>query len=259
MKYFAAITALVAGLLVSGVGYSATVLVTGSNRGLGYEFAKQYAEQGWTVIATARSPERAEALNELASRHGNVTVEKLDVLDFVQINALAEKYAGKPIDVLINNAGVLGDMKTQTLGMFDYGNFQQVMGVNVYGVLAVSEAFRENVAISDQKKIIGITSGAGVISRGGGGGPLHFYRASKVALNMALKGLSSDLRDRDVVVGIVAPGTADTDMRRAIVGARAVLDQDPADSVAGMIKVIASLSQANDAKPYNYDGRVMPW
>jgi len=259
MKRFIAATALAASLLAAGVSHAATILVTGANRGLGFEFAKQYAEQGWTVIATARRPERADKLNELASRHKNVIVEKLDVLDFDQIDALASKYAGASIDVLINNAGVLGDLNSQTLGMFDYREFQQVMGVNVYGVLAVSEAFRENVIASDQKKIVGITSGAGIISRGGGGGQLHFYRASKVALNMALKGLASDLRDRGVIVGIIAPGAADTDMRRALVGDRADLDQDPADSVAGMMKVIANLTQANSAQPYNYDGQVMPW
>jgi NAD(P)-dependent dehydrogenase (short-subunit alcohol dehydrogenase family) len=259
MRHMLFAMALVGSVLGATPVFAQTILITGSNRGLGFEFVKQYAERGWTVIATARRPERAAALNELASHHSNITIEKLDVLDLAQIDALAVKYEGEPIDVLVNNAGVLGDMETQTLGAFDYGNFQQVMGVNVYGVLAVSEAFRANVAMSDQKKIIGITSGAGVISRGGGGGPLHFYRASKVALNMALKGLASDLRDRGVLVGIIAPGTADTDMRRAIVGARAALDQNPADSVAGMMKVIANLTPANSAKPYNYDGRAMPW
>ncbi len=249
----------VMGLVASGAAQAATVLVTGSNRGLGYEFARQYAEQGWSVIATARNPERAVALNELAARHSNITIEKLDVLDFEEIATLARKYTGTPIDVLINNAGVLGDLDGQTLGTFDYENFQQVMGVNVFGVLAVSEAFREHVATSQQKKIIGITSGAGVISRGGGGGNLHFYRTSKVALNMGLKGLASDLKDRGVVVGIVAPGTADTGMRRELVGERAAQDQDPADAVAGMMNVIAMLTQANSNQPYNYDGKPMPW
>ena len=259
MRILIAAVAFAAGLIASGGAHAFTVLVTGSNRGLGYEFAKQYAEQGWTVIATARSPERADELNELASRHSNIIVEKLDVLDFAEINELAAKYAETPIDILLNNAGVLGDLDGQTLGTFDYENFQQVMGVNVYGVLAVSEAFREHVAASTQKKIIGITSGAGIISRGSGGGQLHFYRASKVALNMGLKGLASDLNERGVVVGIVAPGAADTGMRRELVGDRAAQDQDPADAVTGMMKVIAMLTQANSNQPYNYDGRPMPW
>ncbi len=242
-----------------GAAHAETVLITGSNRGLGLEFAKQYAEMGWHVIATTRNPARAQELNALAKQFGNISVEELDVLDFEEINSLAKKYRDTSIDVLINNAGVLGDLEGQTLGTFDYDNFQRVMGVNVYGALAVSEAFRKHVAVSEQKKIIGITSGAGIISRGSSGGNIYFYRASKVALNMGLKGLAADLRNEGIVVGIVAPGAADTDMRRELVGDRADQDQDSASSVSGMIRVISNLTQANSSQPFNYDGQPMPW
>ena len=134
------------------------------------------------------------------------------------------------------------------------------MGVNVYGPLAVSEAFRENVSKSEHKKIVAITSGSGIISRGGGGGKTHFYRASKVALNMVMRGLANDLKGQGVIVGIIAPGSADTDMRRELVGAdRAAKDQRPEQSVASMMKVIAGLTQANSDKPLNYDGSALPW
>ena len=86
---------------------AATVLITGSNRGIGLEFAKEYAERGWTVVATARHPEKAGELRSLAKAHPNVAIEKLDVTDEASIGALAKKYAGQPIDVLINNAGIL--------------------------------------------------------------------------------------------------------------------------------------------------------
>lgn len=237
----------------------ATVLVTGSNRGLGLEFAKEYAERGWTVIATTRSPESATELKALAAKYPNLVIEKLDVLDEPGIGALAAKYQGRPIDVLINNAGVLGDLRGQVVGSFDYAAFQQVMGVNVFGALAVSEAFRGNVARSDQKKIVAITSGSGVISRGGGG-KMTFYRASKVALNMCMKGLASELRDQGIIVGMVAPGGVNTDMLRQAAGAeRAAKALRPSQSVAGMIKVIAGLTQTNSDKPLNYDGTVLPW
>ncbi|MEY4938670.1 MAG: hypothetical protein RIQ93_405, partial [Verrucomicrobiota bacterium] len=223
-------------------------------------FARQYAEQGWTVIATARAPESATELKQLAAKHKSVVIEKLDILDRAALQALAAKYQGRPIDVLLNNAGVLGDLPGQTLGSLDYANFQQVMGVNVYGPLAVAEAFRENVIRSGQKKIVAITSGSGVISRGGGGGKTHFYRASKAALNMVMRGLANDLKDQGVIVGLVAPGSADTDMRRELVGAeRAAKDLRPEQSVAGMIKVIAGLTLENSDKPLNYDGSVLPW
>ncbi|MSU24368.1 MAG: SDR family oxidoreductase [Opitutus sp.] len=260
MKTPLALIALVTASFFSCGASAATVLVTGSNRGLGFEFARQYAEQGWTVIATARNPESAKELQALAAKHKSITIEKLDLFDHAGIKALAAKYKGRPIDVIVNNAGVLGDLPGQTLGSFDYANFQQVMGVNVYGPLAVSEAFRENVSKSEHKKIVAITSGSGIISRGGGGGKTHFYRASKVALNMVMRGLANDLKGQGVIVGIIAPGSADTDMRRELVGAdRAAKDQRPEQSVASMMKVIAGLTQANSDKPLNYDGSVLPW
>jgi NAD(P)-dependent dehydrogenase (short-subunit alcohol dehydrogenase family) len=236
-----------------------TVLITGSNRGLGLEFAKQYAERGWTVIATARSPESASELKALAGKDGRVTVEKLDLLDRPGIEALAAKYRGRPIDLLINNAGVLGDIKAQTLGSLDYDEFEEVMAVNVYGALAVAEAFQDNVAASGQKKIVSITSGSGILSRPVIGGP-YFYNASKAALNMVMRGLATDLRDRGVTVVALAPGTANTDMRREAVGAeQAARDPRPADAVAAMMKVIDRLTMDDTSALLNVDGRVLPW
>ncbi len=102
---------------------SGTVLITGSNRGLGLEFVKQYAARGWKVIATARDPGTATELRAIAAKNRNVTIDKLDVADVPAIKALAAKYKGTPIDVLINNAGVLGDMPKQALGSLDKKEF----------------------------------------------------------------------------------------------------------------------------------------
>lgn len=236
-----------------------TVLVTGSNRGLGLEFVRQYAERGWRVIATARAPTSAAALQALAARHPNVTVEYLDVLDAPGIAALAAKYRDTPVDVLINNAGVLGDLADQTLGGFDYGAFQTVMGVNVFGPLAVSEAFRPHVARSGHKRIVGITSGSGIISGRVGGGS-YYYKSSKIGLNMAFRVLAEDLADEGIVVGLIAPGAVDTDMRRQAVGAaRASRDLRAPDSVRAMIRVIDGLDRGGSGRAYNYDGRLLPW
>jgi NAD(P)-dependent dehydrogenase (short-subunit alcohol dehydrogenase family) len=247
--------------LSTSAAQAATVLVTGSNRGIGFELVKQYADRGWTVIATARNPESATELQALAAKNKNVRVEKLDLVDRPGIKALAAKLAGTPIDVLINNAGVLGDLKGQTLGTFDYANFEEVMAVNVYGALAVSEAFVPNIVASEQKKIIGVTSGVGMISGGRGrGGNIYFYSISKVGLNMSMKALGGDLRNRGVTVGIISPEAADTDMRRALVGAqRAAKDPEPAEVAAGMIKVIDGLTQETAVSPFNWDGRALPW
>jgi NAD(P)-dependent dehydrogenase (short-subunit alcohol dehydrogenase family) len=241
------------------VAQPGTVLVTGSNRGLGLEFAKQYAALGWTVIATARNPDGAAELQELAKKYRKVTIEKLDLLDTAAIKALAAKYAGKPIDLIVNNAGVLGDLGKQKLGSFDYSEFEQVMAVNVYGPLAVAEAFREHVAASAQKKIVSVTSGSGMITVPGNLGP-YFYRASKVGLNMVMKVLADDLRGSGVIVSLIAPGTADTDMRRSLVGAeRASRDQTPAAAVSAMIRVIDGLTIAQSGLPLNFTGQQLPW
>jgi NAD(P)-dependent dehydrogenase (short-subunit alcohol dehydrogenase family) len=191
-----------------------TALITGSNRGLGLELVRQYAARGWTVIATARTPESAAELRDLAAANKKIIIEKLDVTDLNGTKALAAKYNKTAIDVLINNAGVLGDITAQTLGTLDAQSFHDVMAVNAYAPLAVSEAFRAHVARSTQKKIIAISSGNGAISENQIAPGLYFYRASKAALNMMMRGLASDLAKQGIIVGIISPGAVDTDMGR---------------------------------------------
>ena len=236
-----------------------TVLVTGANRGLGLEFARQYAAAGWNVIATARDPEHAAELRALAAANRKIAIDALDVTDHASIAALAAKHARTPIDVLINNAGVLGDLQAQSLGALDHAEFARVMDVNVYGALAVAEAFRDQVAASEQKKIVSITSRSGEISQPGYRGP-YFYRASKIALNMVMRVLADDLRGRGVIVALVAPYPTDTDMLRTLIGAEAAAHQArPEDSVAGMIRVIDGLTLENSASPLLADGKSLPW
>ena len=233
------------------------VLVTGANRGLGLEFARQYAARGWTVIATARRPDEATELEELATAMpGRVTIEQLDVLDLEAIQALAARYEGKAIDLLINNAGIGGDPGRQSLGSFDYELFEEAMAVNVYGPLAMAEAFLDNVAVSRHKKIVAITSGWGVFSLPRPPGP-YFYRASKAALNMAMHALQTDLRGEQIIVGLVAPGAADTALRRQLQGNTPA--PTAAESVAAMIEVIDSLTLESSGQPINFDGNVLPW
>jgi NAD(P)-dependent dehydrogenase (short-subunit alcohol dehydrogenase family) len=237
-----------------------TVLVTGSNRGLGLELVRQYAAGGWRVIATARNPESATELRQLAAGNNRVAVEKMDVLDRRSIAALASRYAGTPIDLLINNAGVLGGMPAQTLGSLDYEEFEEVMAVNVFGALAVAEAFRDQVAASERKKIVSLTSRSGIISLPGSRGP-YFYRASKTALNMVMRVLADDLRERGVIVALVSPPPTDTDMLRQLIGPEGASRQaQPADAVAGLLTVIDGLTMANSGGPPIYfDGSALPW
>jgi NAD(P)-dependent dehydrogenase (short-subunit alcohol dehydrogenase family) len=256
MKRLMAAAVMAAGLMASGAVQAATVLITGSNRGLGLEFAKQYAAQGWTVIATTRKPAEAKELNDLAAKNKSVMVEKLDVTDLDSVKALAAKYKGKPVDVLINNAGILGDVPKQTFGNLDRDLFRQVMDTNVFGAFAVSEAFRENVAASEQKKIVALTSLLGSITTAG---PGHtYYKASKAAMTMGLRVLGSESRKQGIIVGIIAPGVADTDMLKEF-GYKGPLTVSAATAVEGMIKVIGSLTPEMVKKPINYDGKPFEW
>ena len=130
-----------------------TVLVTGANRGIGLELARNYAERGWTVIATARKPDKADALNAIAAKHKKVTVEQMDLLDLDGIDALAARLKDIPIDVLLNNAAMLGEPNDQTLGNLDYALMKQVLNVNVVGTMKMVETFVPHVEKSEQKKI----------------------------------------------------------------------------------------------------------
>jgi NAD(P)-dependent dehydrogenase (short-subunit alcohol dehydrogenase family) len=237
-----------------------TVLVTGSNRGLGLEFVRQYAARGWKVIATARSVEAATELRAIAANNRNVTVDRLDVQDVAAIKALAAKYRGTPIDVLINNAGVLGDMKAQSAGALDYAEFEEVMAVNVFGALAMADAFRDHVAASTQKKIVSITSRSGIISQPGYRGP-SFYRASKIAMNMVMRVFADEVRDRGIVVALVSPPPTETDMLRQLIGPENAARQGKApDVIGGLIKVIDGLTMANSGGlPVYFDGTLLSW
>ena len=239
---------------------SGTVLITGSNRGLGLEFTRQYAARGWKVIATARNPATAAELRAIAMKNRNVTIDTLDVEDVPAIKALAAKYKGTAIDVLINNAGVIGDMTKQVPGSFDKAEFEDVMNVNVFGALAMADAFLPHVAASTQKKIVSITSRSGIISQPGRRGP-SYYRASKVALNMVMKVLADDVRDRGIIVAVVSPPPTDTDMLKQLIGPENASFQGKIpDTIAGLVKVIDGLTMANSGGPPVYfDGTLLPW
>ena len=154
---------------------SPTVLITGSNRGLGLEFSRQYAAANWNVIATCRNPKKAKELQLLAEEYNQVAVEKMDVTSQSEVDLVASAYHDQPIDVLLNNAGIYGVIEKQTLGTFDFEELKRVFDVNTIGSLRVSEAFLENVKSSDQKKIISLGGGMGTPTIGGMFGGALFY------------------------------------------------------------------------------------
>ncbi|MEQ9108984.1 MAG: SDR family oxidoreductase [Rhodospirillaceae bacterium] len=240
---------------------AATVLITGSNRGIGLELTKQYAEKGWDVIATSRSPSDDEDLQALAAAHSNIRVEGLDVTDHAQIDALAATLKGTAIDVLMNNAGILGGgREVQTIGNIDFEAMERVYKTNAIGPMKMAEAFLEHVAASDQKKIAVITSGTASLTNLQPGAffqALYQYRMSKTAINMGYRALSVELAPRGIMVGILAPGIVQTRLlRQAGYGDMGMTTEQ---SVAGIIKNVENLGPETSGEYIIYTGETVPW
>lgn len=178
-----------------------TVLITGANRGIGFELAKQYAAQGWRVHATCREPVEAEALKALA---GDVKLHRLDVAMPQQVHDLAKSLGGEAIDLLVNNAGIAAHAKT-SIGDMDYGLWEHLFRINVMGPMRVAEALAANVAASDRRIMLFLSSRAGSIADNLSGGR-YLYRSSKAALNMVVKSLAIDLIPKRVICAAVHPG-----------------------------------------------------
>ncbi|GAB4534943.1 MAG: SDR family oxidoreductase [Parvularculaceae bacterium] len=230
-----------------------TVLVTGANRGIGLEFVKQYAtrsEEDAVVFACCRRPDQAAELNAFAEKHENVHVFALDVTAEDSVRRLRDEIGVAPIDILINNAGVIGG-KSQVLGDMDYQDWAHCLDVNTFGAFRMVDAFVDNVATSEDKKIASISSGMGEITDAGGG--YYAYRTSKAALNMVMKALSADLRDREIVCLALDPGWVLTDMG----GPNAKITAK--ESVTGMRNVIAGATLADSGKFLRYTGEIRPW
>jgi NAD(P)-dependent dehydrogenase (short-subunit alcohol dehydrogenase family) len=231
-----------------------TVLITGANRGIGLELARQYAERGWNVVATARDPAVAAELRAVSAQHPALVIEALDVTDHAQIDALALKYQGRPIDILLNNAGISGGHENAKLGQMNYDAYYKVHAVNVVGPVKMTEAFLANVAASGQKKIINITSGQGSIAKTWG--CCYFYRSSKAALNMMMRNISIDLKPKGITVGLISPGFVKTDMTAGIDLPMMIT---PQESAAAVIKVIDSYDLSKTGTFLEHDGREWPW
>ncbi|MCS5641493.1 MAG: SDR family oxidoreductase [Candidatus Marinimicrobia bacterium] len=239
-----------------------TVFITGSNRGIGFAFVKHYSQDGWNVIATCRNPDQAEDLKTLSRNFSNIFIEEMDVTDLGEITHLAQKYKDKPIDILINNAGILGNLTKQSFGELDYELFQKVMAVNTFGPLKIAEIFAENVAISDQKKIVSITSGLGSMAIMGNSERFFFYRMSKSALNMGVLALNASLKSKGIIAALISPGMVDTQLLDES-GYRGNNKVSPEESAAGLVKVIDNISletmKKTRGRPTNFDDMILPW
>ena len=222
-----------------------TIMITGASRGLGLEFARQFYNEECRVIATCRSPKDANELNAI----GDIDVHALDVTDDKSVTTLADKLRGENIDILINNAGVIG--QRDGFGRIDYDIWAETMDTNVFGPMRVAEAFRDNVMNSEKKQMIFITSRMGSITEAVPNA--YVYRSSKAALNMAVKCLSVELEQQGLIAVLFHPGHVQTDM-----GGQAA-PVTPQKSIEGMKNQIVALTHDDNGRFLSYDGQQIPW
>jgi NAD(P)-dependent dehydrogenase (short-subunit alcohol dehydrogenase family) len=221
-----------------------TVLITGANRGLGLEFARQYAADGWRVIGTARHPASADALAALGAE-----IHALDVRDAAAVHRLAEQLAREPVDLLIANAGISGP-RGMTAEQVDIEGWVDAFRVNTIAPVVVAGAFARHVAASRERRIVVLSSRLGSIDSNDEGG-MYVYRSSKAALNAAWKSFALD--HKVVIAAMLHPGWVRTDMG----GEAAPLT--PPESVAGMRAVIAGLTPQDSGRFFDYTGAPVPW
>jgi NAD(P)-dependent dehydrogenase (short-subunit alcohol dehydrogenase family) len=222
-----------------------TVLITGANRGLGLEFARQYAAEGWRVIGTARKPASADELNAL-----DVRVLALDVADGDSVAALAAALDGQPIDLLINNAGIFP--RVNSLAEADFEDVARTYAVNTIGPMRVTRALLSNLKLGQGRRVVSITSGLGSIANNTGG-RYYGYRESKAALNMFTRTLAAELAGDGFTCVVLSPGWVRTDMG----GPNANLS--PEQSITGMRSVIDQLTPSDSGTFRNWNGETIPW
>tara|TARA_B100000767_G_scaffold267866_1_gene287198 strand:+ start:963 stop:1649 length:687 start_codon:yes stop_codon:yes gene_type:complete len=226
-----------------------TVLVTGANRGLGYEFVKQYSKNNFNVLACCRNAENASDLQKLAKEVKNIKIYELDVGNIKVIKNLSQHLKNEKIDVLINNAGIY---RSSTIGNINYDEWIESFKVNTIAPYQIVEAFLDQILNSDLKKVVSITSKMGSIDDNTSGGS-YIYRSSKTALNSMMRSLTHDLADRGIATLTLHPGWVRTDMG----GPGGWIDT--LESVQGMIKQIDNLTIDDSGMYLDFAGKSINW
>jgi NAD(P)-dependent dehydrogenase (short-subunit alcohol dehydrogenase family) len=228
-----------------------TWMITGANRGIGLALTMELVRRGDHVIAAARDP-WGGALAELAAEHvAALTLVELDVTSDESVAAAKAALEGRPIDVLINNAGIHGSRGADSALTMDFDGWRAVFEVNVYGPLRVAQGFLPNVEAGQGRKIATITSRMGSIGLNPSGSLP--YRSSKTAVNMAMVVFGNAVRERGVAQLLFHPGWVRTDMGGG--GA----DIAPSDSAAGLIATIDASGMAQTNSFRTWQGETIPW
>jgi NAD(P)-dependent dehydrogenase (short-subunit alcohol dehydrogenase family) len=242
-----------------------TVLITGSNQGIGLEFAKQFAARGWTVIATHRRSSTPDTLADLARQYPDtVRPELMDVTNKDQIEALAARLKGEPVDIILNNAALirfasLRDREGnagQLFGTLDYDHMDLFMHTNVAGPLMIAEAFYEHLISSSKKMIVTISSAAGMVTIPPRSADHYWYRITKAALNSAMRLLQVELADEGVTVVMFHPGGVQVESFGDLELPGAMT---PEEAIGKMMHTIDGLTFEDSGRFLKNDGSDHPW
>jgi NAD(P)-dependent dehydrogenase (short-subunit alcohol dehydrogenase family) len=232
------------------------IFITGANRGIGLEFVKQYAHDQHHVFASYHPACPFDELQKLAAQHKNISLIPLDVTNEDQIACVAQQLEHKPIDILINNAGIFG--RDQDLATISACQMVQVFTVNAVGPLLMAKHFINHVATSTLKTIASVSSRMGSISyvlEHKGLTRAYAYRTSKTALNMIMANIALDTYDKGIKILLFHPGHVATALGQQVQGVMI----DATTSVAGMRKLILEAPRSLEKFFYTYSGERMPW
>lgn len=227
-----------------------TVLITGCSRGIGLELARQYLEAGWQVIATARDISQAPALSSLMQGYENLELFSLNVACDESIATLKQALAERPVDLLINNAGIYGAANSVT--NLSREAWRDVLEISTISPLMLTQALLPNLQAGQLKVIAMMSSKVGSVADNQSGGS-YYYRTSKTALNQVVKSLSVDLAALGFKVVALHPGWVLTDMGgpNALIGAKT--------SARGLRQVLEGLDASESGHFLSYDGQSIPW
>jgi NAD(P)-dependent dehydrogenase (short-subunit alcohol dehydrogenase family) len=221
------------------------VVVTGANRGIGLELARQCVQLGYTVVGTARDVGEAKELKATGAE-----ILQLDVSDAASTAAFAKALEGRPVEILFNNAGVTGG--GSSLAELDLDAAARAIAVNTLGPMRVTKALLPNLKAGSRKTVVTISSALASIGNNERGGYLG-YRESKAAVNMFMRSLAAEFRGDGFIAVAMSPGWVRTDMG----GSSAPLS--PEESVRGILSVVRSLEQKDSGSFISHDGSRLPW
>lgn len=252
-----------------------SLLLVAANRGMGIEYARQYAAEGWRVFATCREPARASVLQSLATKFPNLTVHALDLTDQPSIECLASELAENALDVVLVNASHMIAPARQCFGAIEYAEYIRSYEVNALGPIRVATAFIDHVRASEQKKLMFMGSAAGSTGTLQPPYMMFAYCGAKSALHNMVRGLHLNLRDEGITVGLLEPGVVDTQGFRNVqpgepapYGLDHVVElvrqgrltfADPEEAVSGLRALIAGMTPAEGGRLTRIDGEILSW